>query len=116
MTAREWFEKGRKEKFAIGAFNVGNLETLEAIVAAAKSKRSPVLVESSSGETKFMGAHNLVALVNEYREREGIPIFLNLDHSPTLEEAQVGIEAGYDLIHFDGSKLPYEENLSTTKT
>ena len=116
MTARDWFEKARKEHFAIGAFNVGNLETLEAIVAAAKEKKSPVLVESSSGETKFMGAHNLVALVDEYRNREGIPIFLNLDHSPSLEEARVGIEAGYDLIHFDGSKLPYEENLNTMKT
>jgi len=116
MTVREWFEKARQEKFAIGAFNVGNLETLEAIVAAAKSKRSPILVESSSGETKFMGAYNLRALVHEYREREGIPIFLNLDHSPSLEEARMGIEADYDLIHFDGSKLPYEENLQLMKT
>ena len=116
MTAREWFEKARREHFALGAFNVGNLETLEAIVAAARQMRSPVLVESSSGETKFLGAYNLVALVREYREREGVPIFLNLDHSPNLAEARVGIEAGYDLIHFDGSQLPYEENLSTTKT
>jgi len=116
MTAKDWFAKARKEQFALGAFNVGNLETLEAIVAAAKEKKAPLLIESSSGETKFMGAHNLAALVHEYREREGLPIFLNLDHSPSLEEARVGIEAGFDLIHFDGSKLPYEENLQLMKT
>lgn len=116
MTAREWLNKAREEKFAIGAFNVGNLETFEAIVAAAKNKKSPVLVESSSGETKYIGAHTLVALVKLAREREGVPIFLNLDHSPSLAEAMVGVEAGFDLIHFDGSKLPYDANLSTMKT
>lgn len=115
MTAREWLQKARAEKFAIGAFNVGNLETFKAIVQAAAHKKSPVIIESSPGETKWMGADNLVDLAKNFSEDFGIPILVNLDHSETLEDCQAGIEAGYDLIHFDGSKLSLEENLETAK-
>lgn len=115
MTAREWFEKAKKEKFAIGAFNVGNLETFKAIAQAAANKKSPVIIESSPGETDWMGADNIVDLAKNYSQEFGIPILVNLDHAENLEECQKGIEAGYDLIHFDGSKLPYEENVEIAK-
>lgn len=115
MTAREWLEKAKREKFAIGAFNVGNLETFKAIVQAAAAKKSPVIIESSPGETKWMEADNIVDLAKNYSQDLGIPILVNLDHAETLEQCQIGIEAGYDLIHFDGSKLPYKENLEIAK-
>lgn len=115
MTAREWLEKAKREKFAIGAFNVGNLETFKAIVQAAQNKKSPVIIESSPGETQWMEADNIVDLAKNYSEELGIPILVNLDHAETLEQCQTGIEAGYDLIHFDGSKLPFEENLEIAK-
>lgn len=115
MTAREWLEKAKREKFAIGAFNVGNLETFKAIVAAASAKKSPIIIESSPGETQWMEADNIVDLAKNYSEELGIPILVNLDHAESLEQCQIGIEAGYDLIHFDGSKLPYEQNLEIAK-
>lgn len=115
MTAREWLQKAKAEKFAIGAFNVGNLETFKAIAQAAANKKSPVIVESSPGETKWMGVENLVDLAKNFSQEFGVPILVNLDHAETLEDCQKGIEAGYDLIHFDGSKMPYEQNLEILK-
>ncbi len=115
MNARDWLQKAKEEKFAIGAFNVGNLETFKAIAQAAANKKSPVIIESSPGETKWMGAENIIDLARNYSKEFGIPILVNLDHSESLEDCKIGIEAGYDLIHCDASKLPYEENVSLTK-
>lgn len=115
MNAKQWLQKAKEEKFAIGAFNVGNLETFKAIVQAAANQKSPVIIESSPGETKWMGADNIVDLARNYSEEFGIPILVNLDHAESLEDCQKGIDAGYDLIHFDGGKLPYEQNLETIK-
>lgn len=115
MTSREWLEKAKKEKFAIGAFNVGNLETFKAIAQAAANKKSPVIIESSPGETKWMGADNIVGIAKNYAREFGVPILINLDHAEKLEECASAIEAGYDLIHFDGSKLPLEDNLRILK-
>ncbi len=115
MTPRQWLEKAKAEKFAIGAFNVGNLETFKAIAQAAANKRSPVIIESSPGETDFMGAENIVDLARNYSQEYGVPIIVNLDHSTTLEDCQKGIESGYDFIHCDASKLPYDQNVALTK-
>lgn len=115
MTAREWLEKAKKEKFAIGAFNVGNLETFKAVVKAAASKKAPIIIESSPGETEWMGADNVVDLAKNFSAEFNIPILVNLDHAETLEECEIGMLAGYDLIHFDGSKLPLDENLKILK-
>lgn len=115
MTAKEWLAKAKVEGFAIGAFNVGNLETFKAIAQAAANKKSPVIIESSPGETKWMGAANIIDLAKNYSQQLRVPILVNLDHAETLEECQQGIEAGYDLIHFDGSKLPLAENIKVLK-
>lgn len=115
MTAKDWFKKAKEEKFAIGAFNVGNLETFKAVVQAAESKKSPIIIESSPGETSFLGADNIVDLAKNYSQDYNVPILVNLDHAGSLEECLTGIEAGYDLIHFDGSKLPLEQNLAIAK-
>lgn len=115
MSARDWLQKAKNEKFAIGAFNVGNLETFKAIAQAAANKKSPVIIESSPGETKWMEAANVVDIARNFSREYGIPILVNLDHAENLEQCQVGIEAGYDLIHFDGGKLSYGENLEIAK-
>ncbi len=115
MTAKDWLEKAKEEKFAIGAFNVGNLETFKAIVQAAANKKSPIIIESSPGETKWMEANNIVDLAKNYSEELNIPILTNLDHGESLDSCLEAIEAGYDLVHFDGSKLPYEEYLTGAK-
>ena len=115
MTAKDWLQKAQDEGFAIGAFNVGNLETFKAIVAAAVAKRSPILIESSPGETKWIGAANIADIAENYSQEMGIPIIVNLDHSETLEDCRMGITAGYELIHFDGHELSLEDNIAVTK-
>ena len=84
MTARDWFQKAKREKFAIGAFNVGNLETFKAIVQASANKKSPVIIESSPGETNWMEAENIVDLAKNYSQEYGNPILVNLDHCDSL--------------------------------
>lgn len=115
MTIKEWFEKAKVEKFAIGAFNAGNFETVKAICGASENLKAPVIIESSPGETKYLGAYNLVSMVRNLAEEKGIEVFINLDHARSYDEVIIGIEAGYDLVHFDGSELPYEENVELAK-
>jgi fructose-bisphosphate aldolase, class II len=115
MTARDWLQKAKDEHFAIGAFNVANLETFKAIALAASVKKSPVIVESSPGETEFMWSENVMSLAKNYSKALNVPILVNLDHSLSLEGCRQAADAGYELIHFDGSKLPPEENLPILK-
>lgn len=97
-------ERAKKEHFAVGAFNVDNQETLIAIVEAAAAKDSPVMVEVSHGEVQQIGAENLRDMVDNYIEETGAEIFINLDHSPSVEAAKRGIDAGYEFIHIDISQ------------
>lgn len=115
MTAREWLQKAKDEHFAIGAFNVANLETFKAVAQAAANKKSPVIVESSPGETGFMWSENIKALANNYSAALNVPILVNLDHSLKYEDCEDAANKGFELIHYDGSKLPVEENLVTLK-
>lgn len=109
------FEKARKEKWALGQFNFSNSETLKAIVLAAKNLRSPLIVATSEGESSFLGLREAVALVRAVREETGLPIFLNLDHAHTFQYIKEAVSVGYDMVHFDGSELPLEENIKATK-
>lgn len=102
--ARALMERARNEKFAVGAFNLDNQETLIAVSRAAKKTNSPVLVEVSAGEVKAMGIDNVRDMVDNYREEYGIEMYINLDHSPSVEDAIAGIEAGYEFIHIDISQ------------
>jgi fructose-bisphosphate aldolase, class II len=102
--ARELMERSRRERFAVGAFNVDNQETLVAIARAAQAKESPVLVEVSQGEVDAIGLANLRDLVDNYRAELGIEMYINLDHSPSVEAAKAGIDAGFEFIHIDLSQ------------
>ncbi len=120
MKAREWFKKAKEEKFAIGAFNVDNLDILKAICLAGKNKKSPVMVELSGGEVEAIGLANIIDLVKNARIEYGIPILLNLDHAKKIEDCLKAVEvstelAGFDDVHFDGGKLTFEENLEKTR-
>ncbi|OGC50785.1 hypothetical protein A2716_01985 [candidate division WWE3 bacterium RIFCSPHIGHO2_01_FULL_40_23] len=115
MNTFEILEKAKKEGYAIGAFNAANIETLKAIVQAAGKLRSPVIIEASDGEVKYIGKKQLVSLIKIYKEEYNIPIVLNLDHAPTFESCKEAIIEGFDYIHFDGSQLPNEENVEITK-
>ncbi len=112
MNAREILSKAFKEHYAIGAFNACNIETLKAIINAAKKFQSPVLIEASDGEANYIGKKELAALIRIYRQEYGVPIILNLDHGVSFDSCKEAIESGFDYVHFDGSKLPFDENLS----
>ena len=115
MTASEILTKARTEGWALGAFNAGNLEIAKAIVEAAKNLQSPVIMETSAGEAEHFGMKNFLSLAENFRQESGLTILTNFDHGPGLEECQQAIEAGYNLVHFDGSELLYEENVKITK-
>ncbi len=102
--ARELMKRARKQKFAVGAFNLDNQETLKAVVQAAKAKNAPVLVEVSQGEVEALGHENVRDMVDNYKQEFGVEMYINLDHSPSVEDAIAGIEAGYEFIHIDISQ------------
>lgn len=106
--ARELMARARTEKFAVGAFNLDNQETLLAVVKAAKAKNAPVLVEVSKGEVDALGLDNVRDMVDNYKTQYGVEIYINLDHSPTVADAIAGIEAGYEFIHIDISQANHE--------
>src|ERR1700722_7577245 len=119
VAARELMVRSRAERFAVGAFNVDNQETLLAIVRAAQAKNAPVLVELSHSEAQMIGLANMRSLGDNYRRECGIEMYVNLDHSPSVEAAKAGIDAGFEFIHIDISQADHdasdEQIISATK-
>jgi len=115
MNTLEVLTKARNEGWALGAFNAGNLEIIKGIVQAAQNQQSPIILETSFGESQHFGIANFLSVVENFRQETGLTILTNLDHGGGLEECQSAIEAGYNLVHFDGSNLPYEENVKITR-
>lgn len=117
--ARELMRRTREQKFAVGAFNVDNQETLKAICQAAHNLSSPVLAEASHGEVEAIGFENLRDLVTNYKQEFNIEIYINLDHCPSVESAQRGIDCGFEFVHIDISQANHdasdEEIISATK-
>ena len=111
---KEILKKARQEKYAIGSFNFSTAEILKAIVAAARELKSPIIVSTSEGEANFFGLREAAALVNAWRQATKLPIILNLDHGKSLPIIKKALAAGYNAVHFDGSSLPYEQNLAQT--
>jgi len=106
--ARGAFARTRSEQFALGAFNLDNQETLLAVAKAAHAKKAPVLVEVSQGEVEAIGLDNVRDLVENYKAQFGLEMYINLDHSPSVEAAIDGIEAGLECIHIDISQAKHE--------
>jgi len=106
--AREAFARARKGHYALGAFNLDNQETLKAVTLAAKAKNAPVLVEVSKGEVDSLGLDNVRDLVDNYKADYGVEMYINLDHSPTVEDAIAGITAGFECIHIDVSQADHK--------
>ena len=102
--ARVAMQRARHEHFALGAFNLDNQETLIAVARAAAKKKAPVLVEVSQGEVEALGLENIRDMVDNYIEEYGVEMYINLDHSPSVEAAKEGIEAGFEFIHIDISQ------------
>ena len=108
IRARHLMQRSRQQKFAVGAFNIDNQETLIAVCRAAQAKNAPVLVEVSRGEVEAMGLDNIRDLVDNYRAEYGVEMYINLDHSPSIEDAKRGIDAGFEFIHIDISQARHD--------
>ncbi len=117
--ARHLYQRAKAQHFAVGAFNVDNQETLVAICRAARKLDSPVLVEVSDSEVKAIGIENIRDMVDNYKREYGIEIYLNLDHSPTVEDCKRAIDVGFEFIHIDISQANHnatdEEIIEKTK-
>ncbi len=111
MRARHLYQRAKRQKFAVGAFNIDNQETLIAVSRAAQKLRSPVMVEVSEGEVKAIGLENVRDLVDNYKDEYGIEMYINLDHSPTVDDCKRAIDAGYEFIHIDISQANREAGL-----
>lgn len=119
VRARHLMQRSRSQGFAVGAFNIDNQETLIAICRAAQKMQAPVLVEVSDGEVKALGLENIRDMVDNYKTEYGIEMYINLDHSPTVEDCKRAIDAGFEFIHIDISQANHdattEEIIEKTK-
>ena len=116
VTTKEMFEKSMKERFAIGAFNVNNMELIQGIVDAAAENNSPVILQASSSAIKYARINYLMKMVEAaVEEHPNIPIAIHLDHGPDFETCKMCVDNGFTSVMFDGSKYDFEENIRLTK-
>lgn len=115
VTTTEMFKKAYEGGYAIGAFNVNNMEIVQGITRAAKKLNAPVILQCSAGARKYASHGYLVAMVKAAAEETGLPIALHLDHGPDFETCKACIDGGFTSVMIDGSSLPYEENIALTK-
>ena len=115
VTTKEMFEKAYKGGYAIGAFNVNNMEIIQGITEAAKEENAPLILQVSSGARKYAKHTYLVKLVEAAIEDTGLPICLHLDHGDTFELCKSCIDGGFTSVMIDGSHFPFEENVELTK-
>lgn len=115
VTSKEMFKKSIEEKFAIGAFNINNMEFVQAIMDAAAKENSPVILQTSASAIKYARIPYLKKMIEAGLEEHDIPVVLHLDHGPDFETCKLCIDAGYTSVMFDGSKYDFEENIRRTK-
>lgn len=106
--ARESMARARRGHYALGAFNMDNQDILKAVVQAAAKKNAPVLVEVSHGEVQSLGLDNVRDMVDNYKRSHGVEMYVNLDHSPSVEAAKAGVDAGFEFIHIDISQANHD--------
>ncbi|MCJ7645728.1 class II fructose-1,6-bisphosphate aldolase [bacterium] len=115
VTTKELLEKAMRGKYAVGAFNANNIEMVQAIIEAAEEENAPVILQASQGAIKYAGLENIAAIVKNAAAMAKIPIALHLDHGTDYEQNVKCFRIGFTSLMFDGSKLPYEENVSITR-
>ncbi len=115
VSLKEVYKDANNNFYAIGQFNVNNLEFIQAAVEAAHGMNSPVILAASTSAIKYAGLENLVSMVWTEAEKTSIPIILHLDHGATFDDARMCVDAGFTSVMIDGSHLPLEENIALTK-
>ncbi|MGQ9478263.1 MAG: class II fructose-bisphosphate aldolase [Candidatus Bipolaricaulia bacterium] len=115
VTSKELFAQAQKERFAIGAFNANNMEQVQAIVEVAQEEHAPVILQVSQGAIRYAGLEYAAGLVKLAAASVDVPVVLHLDHGTSFEQNIQCLRAGFTSLMFDGSALPYEENVAITK-
>ena len=115
VTTTEMFKKAYEGGYAIGAFNVNNMEIIQGITEAAKEENAPLILQVSKGARNYAKPVYLTKLVEAAIEDTGLPICLHLDHGDSFETCKSCIDGGFTSVMIDGSHLPFEENIALTK-
>lgn len=120
-TLKEYFIEAGESHFAIPHFNIADISMLKAIFETAQKlsqeagRKLPLVIGASEGERDFMGVHQTVAIIKSLREENDYPIFVNADHTSSVERSKEAIDAGYDMVIIDQANKPLAENIATTK-
>ncbi|BAC14961.1 class II fructose-1,6-bisphosphate aldolase [Oceanobacillus iheyensis] len=117
VSMKEMLEKGKENGYAVGQFNINNLEYVQAILQAAEEEKSPVILGVSEGAGKYMGGFNVVvAMVKSLMDSYGttVPVAIHLDHGSSFQKCAEAIHAGFTSVMIDGSHSPIEENIAVT--
>jgi tagatose 1,6-diphosphate aldolase GatY/KbaY len=115
VSSGEMLRKAQAGGYAVGAFNAENMEMVQAIIAAAVAERAPVIIQTTPGTLKYAGPKCFAGLVSRLADKAEVPVALHLDHGNSYELAEECAGEGYTSLMIDGSKLPYEENISLTR-
>lgn len=107
--------KAQQNHFAVGAFNVENMEMVQAVVAAAEAQRAPVIIQTTPGTLKYASPGMYLAMVTALAKKSSVPVAMHLDHGNSYELVEECLSEGYSSVMFDGSALPFEENIRQTK-
>lgn len=115
VTTTEMFKKAYDGGYAIGAFNVNNMEIIQGIMQAGAEERSPLILQVSAGARKYAGQIYIMKLVEAALAESDLPVVVHLDHGPDFELCKACIDGGFSSVMIDGSHLPFEENIAVTK-
>lgn len=115
VTGKELLLDAQKNKYAVGAFNINNMEIVQAIVSAAEELDSPVIIQASQGGLKYAGVEYIAALGKLAGRNSRVPIALHLDHGTDFDQVMQCIRHGFTSVMIDGSRFPLEENIAFTK-
>jgi len=115
VTTKEMLKKAQRERYGVGAFNANNMEIIQAIIETAEEEKSPVILQASQGAIKYAGLDMIVAIVKVMAEKATVPVALHLDHGTDYYQNIKCLRAGFTSLMYDGSKLPFDENVEMTK-
>lgn len=115
VTTKEMLKEAQKGRYAVGAFNANNMEIIQAIVETAEEEKAPMILQASQGAIKYAGLDSIVAMVKVMAEKAKVPVALHLDHGTDYYQNIKCLRAGFTSLMYDGSKLPFDENVKMTK-
>ena len=114
-TPKGMFERAYREGYAIGAFNVNNMEIIQGIMQAGNEEKSPLILQVSAGARKYAGQVYIMKLVEAALAENDLPVVVHLDHGADFDICKACIDGGFTSVMIDGSHLPFEENIAVTK-